>query len=222
MVGRRIESEDETPIARDAVAAWDKLVRNLLSHKVNAPDVTPLRFRLDEDAVAHRRVFHNAVEARCLTDLAPHAGLVSKWTTKTAKLAALFALVELCTQTQLHKLLEGADKAREFLEVTGEHWLAAEEVMAWMLRSTIGVRDLSHQLEEESDAAVCMGWLKSRPAGEWFYPRDFVRALHRTIHNAARARSALEVLLERGLVERASGRNKGTWQFRIRTTVPPS
>ena len=142
MAGRRVELEDEQPFDEGVRKAWDSLAMNLLKHKDE--DAPPIMLVLDEDAQAHRRTFHNMLEARLAGDLADHAGLVSKWTTKTSKLAALFALIEECAESPLSRLLEGEDKQkRKSLDVTGEHWLAAESVSEWLLRSTIGVRDLS-------------------------------------------------------------------------------
>jgi hypothetical protein len=212
MAGRRFELEDEQPFDEGVRKAWDALVTNLLKHKDE--DAPPIMLVLDDDAQAHRRTFHNALEARLAGDLVDHAGLVSKWTTKTSKLAALIALIEACAQAPLHHLLEGANKAPR-LDVTGEHWLAAQPVAEWLLRSTIGVRQLSGELPEERDAKLVLEYLQRR-RGQWTYPRELVQQLHRKgLQKIEQALAALGALHAAGVIERQDGRNVGSHRFRV-------
>jgi hypothetical protein len=215
MLGRRFEVEDEQPFNEGVRKKWNALVTNLLRHKDE--DAPPIMLVLDEDAQAHRRTFHNALEARLAGDLADHAGLVAKWTTKTSKLAALFALIEECAESPLNRLLEGEDKQkRRALDVTGEHWLAAQSVSEWFLRSTIGVRQIAAELPEEKIAKIVLEFLRKHP-GQWFYPREILSRLYRKgVTKVDQALAALGALHAGHLIERQEGRNVGSHRFQVR------
>jgi hypothetical protein len=159
--GTRFETEDDRPIAEPAQAAYNKLIRNLCSHK--AAGRGPIKVRLDEDAALYRRELFNSIERRMRggEDLAHYRAVASKATTKVVKTAGLLCVIDACKDKPLHGIDVGA-----VLEVDGETWLQAQGIAAWMMQETLATSEEHDPEELDAAAGAVLEWLRRQPQPE--------------------------------------------------------
>lgn len=191
MVGHRLhrDCEPEPALAR----SYDGALRAILALPLSAGGAEPLRLRISGAALARWAAYHDRLE-REQGPGGPLSGIVewaSKHAARAARIAALFHLAEHADKGKAALPLEIAEQAVSRAIAVSE-WLEAHALVAFGRMAASPEATLAQRI---------LGWLRRAAPRGSFTVRDAQQA-HRNVERREDLLAALDVLAERGFVQR--------------------